>query len=157
MNSLVMKKPALFVSALLIYLFMLHNSLGFVVDTVSFNGGDLTINVEVAQSAGERAKGLMYREGISEESGMLFIFDSEDKHSFWMKNMSFPIDIIWIDSNFRIVDITMSAVPCMVESCTMYSPGVPARYVLEVQSDFVSGNGVEFGDVIGFVQSGREE
>jgi uncharacterized membrane protein (UPF0127 family) len=152
-----MRKPALFVSALLIYLFMLHNSLGFVVDTVSFNGGDLTINVEVAQSAGERAKGLMYREGISEESGMLFIFDSEDKHSFWMKNMSFPIDIIWIDSNFRIVDITMSAVPCMVESCTMYSPGVPARYVLEVQSGFVSGNGVEFGDVIGFVQSGREE
>jgi uncharacterized membrane protein (UPF0127 family) len=151
-----MKKPALFVLALLIYLFMLHNTLGYVVDSVYFESGDLVVNVEVAQSAADQQRGLMDREGLSDGSGMLFIFDSEDRHNFWMKNVNFPIDIIWIDSNFRIVDITMGAVPCMAEPCTLYSPSLPARYVLEVPSGFAGENGVELGGVVGFVQSVRE-
>ncbi len=151
-----MKKPALFVLALLIYLFMLHNTLGYVVDSVYFERGAIVVSVEVAQSATDQQRGLMGREGLSDGSGMLFIFDSEAQHNFWMKNVNFPIDIIWIDSDFRIVDITMGAVPCVVEPCPFYSPGVPARYVLEVPSGFASENGVEFGDVVGFVQSVRE-
>lgn len=155
MNFSVMKKPALFVLALLIYLFMLHNTLGYVVDSVSFNSGAVVIGVEVAQSDVERARGLMGREGLSEGSGMLFIFDSETQHGFWMKDMNFPIDIIWIDSEFRVVDITGGAVPCVGEPCTIYSPGAPARYVLEVSSGFASVNGVEIGDVTFFGQSER--
>lgn len=149
-----MKKPALFVLALLIFLFTLHNSLGYVVDSVSFKSGAVVVSVEVAQSDAERARGLMYRKGLSDGSGILFIFDSEAQHNFWMKNVKFPIDIVWIDSNFMVVDITRGALPCVTEPCTLYSPGEPARYVLEVSGGFASGNGVEIGNVALFGQSG---
>lgn len=152
-----MRKVGLFVFALLIYLIMVHNTLGYVVDTVSFNGGEVVVYVEVSQSEVELTQGLMFREGLSAGSGMLFVFQSEGHRGFWMKNVNFALDIVWLDSNLRVVDIARGAVPCEVEPCMIYLPRLPARYVLEVPSGFADEQGVLVGDFAFFTQSGGRE
>ncbi len=87
--------------------------------------------VEIADSSEERQIGLMNRERLGDDGGMWFVFDEEDKHSFWMKNVRFPIDIIWIDARYKVVDIKRGAKSC-IGDCEIYSPAKDARYVLEV-------------------------
>lgn len=107
----------------------------------------LKINVEIADDAQERGKGLMFREKLNEHDGMLFIFDNENYLSFWMKNTLIPLDIIFIDNNFKIVDIK-NTVPCKQDPCTLYISSKPAMYVLEVNANFTSKNNVGVGDKI---------
>ena len=92
------------------------------------------ITVEIAGTPGERQRGLMFREGICHDCGMLFVFDAEDFHSFWMKNTIIPLDMIFIDADLNIIDI-LHAVPCEKEPCKMYTPGKKALYVLETNAD----------------------
>ncbi len=152
-----MRKVGLFVFALLIYLIMVHNTLGYVVETVSFKDSGVVVTVEVSQTEDELTKGLMFREELLPGSGMLFFFQSEGRRGFWMKNVVFPLDIVWMDSNLRVVDITRGAVPCEVEPCMIYLPRHPARYVLEVQSGFADEHGILVGDFAFFEKNvGRE-
>lgn len=92
------------------------------------------IAVEIARSAGERQMGLMFRESLCHDCGMLFVFDAEDFHSFWMKNTIIPLDMIFIDADLNIIDI-LHAVPCEEEPCEMYRPGEKALYVLETNTN----------------------
>jgi uncharacterized membrane protein (UPF0127 family) len=124
-------------------------TLGYVSEGVSFDNG-IEVIVEIAQTPAQLQTGLMNREYLHENTGMLFIFKSEEKHSFWMKNMSFPIDIIWINANLKIVDITNEALPCRVEPCPTYTPSVPTKYVLEVPAGFAQKNLIETGQSIAF-------
>lgn len=107
------------------------------------------IQAEVADSAEKQEVGLMFRKNLAENRGMLFIFDREAKYSFWMKNMQFPLDIIWIDSNREIVDITENALPCK-GTCDTIMPAVSSRYVLEVSSGFVKRKKIKKGDKLRF-------
>ncbi len=93
-----------------------------------------TVTAEIAVSEEERARGLMFREKLLEDQAMLFLFETEDIHSFWMKNMRFPIDILWLDKNRRIVHIEARVSPCPHEPCPTYAPAAPAAFVLELQS-----------------------
>jgi len=71
--------------------------------------------------------------------GMLFIFDSDDYHAFWMKDMRFALDLIYLDSNSNIVDIIEDAHPCTAPNssdCAIYTPSAPATYVLEVNAGY---------------------
>ena len=112
------------------------------------NGKNLIkINAEVADDNEERAKGLMFREKLDENSGMLFIFGNEDYQTFWMKNTLIPLDIIFIDSNFKIADIKY-AVPCKEEPCILYKSSKPVKYVLEVKDNFTTKKGINIGDKI---------
>ncbi|GBE19238.1 hypothetical protein BMS3Abin16_01853 [archaeon BMS3Abin16] len=147
-----MRKVGLFVFALLIYLLAVHNTLGYAVDTVSFNRGGVVVSVEVSQSDVELSTGLMFREGLSPGSGMLFVFDSEGEYGFWMKNVSFPLDIVWLDSNLRVVDITRGVQPCSSDPCRVYLPSASVRYVLEVSAGFAADRGVGIGDFAFFEQ-----
>lgn len=99
------------------------------------------INAEIADTPEKRQLGLMYREKLNEKSGMLFVFPEENYHAFWMKNMKFPIDIIWIDGNYRIVHIEKDAQPC-IELCKSYFPKEKAKYVLEVSANFTEREGI---------------
>jgi len=88
------------------------------------------ISIEIAKTASERAQGLMFREELCSDCGMLFIFEEEDLHNFWMKNTLIPLDIIFINKDLTIIDI-LSAEPCTENPCPHYTPKEKALYVLE--------------------------
>ena len=112
------------------------------------NGKDLIkINAEIADDKEERTKGLMLREKLEENSGMLFIFENEEYQIFWMKNTFIPLDIIFIDKNLEIMDIKY-AIPCNENPCTLYRPSNPSKYVLEVNAGFSAKNNISEGDKI---------
>lgn len=97
---------------------------------VCFNNGCIT--VEIADTNQERANGLMYRETLDKNRGMLFVFEQESIHPFWMKNTLIPLDIVWINSSRDVVYINRDTPPCKAEPCPLVNPGVKALYVLEV-------------------------
>ena len=104
-------------------------------------------SVDIANTNEERAKGLMFRQGLEEGKGMFFLFEDEDTHPFWMKNMAFSIDIIWLDKDNRVVYIETNVPPCRKDPCPVYTPSQKARYVLEIPSGSVAKNGIILGDV----------
>jgi uncharacterized membrane protein (UPF0127 family) len=94
---------------------------------------DTCFAVELAVTPDERAQGLMGRGGLDEGAGMLFVFGEEGNHSFWMKDMRFPIDIVWISSDMHVVYVSSYTQPCDEGSpCPSITPPANARYVLEV-------------------------
>lgn len=113
-------------------------------------GGEV-IYAELALTEQERQLGLMFRKGINPDQGMLFVFKKEDIHSFWMKNMEFPIDIIWLDKDKRIVHIEKNVPPCKTEFCPSYAPPIPAKYVLEIKSGYSEIYELKLYDRIDFI------
>ena len=110
---------------------------------VSLNGK--TFEVEIADTQLERAQGLMFRKELKENSGMLFVFPDSGRHSFWMKNTFIPLDIIWVDENFKIVYIYENAQPCR-DICDSITPSKDARYVLEINSGLAEKYNFNMGD-----------
>jgi len=110
---------------------------------------DVAIKAEIADTDEKRLRGLMFRESLPESEGMLFVFDKEDYYGFWMMNMSFPIDIIWISANHTVVHIEKNVQPCKV-SCPFYTPNEKALYVLEVSGNFTEKHGIKLGSVTQF-------
>lgn len=109
-------------------------------------------DVILAKSQDERIKGLSDRDKIPDNQGMLFVFDKKDKHGFWMKNMRFPIDIIYIDTN-TIVDIVSNAQPPKDKNATnlpIYTPDKAANYVLEINSNLAKKYKFKTGDKVTF-------
>jgi hypothetical protein len=106
---------------------------------------------ELAVTDDERAQGLMFREEIKEDQAMLFIFEEEDIHSFWMKNMRFAIDILWLDSQRRIVHIENQVPPCPKDPCPSYVPSAAATFVVELRAGFVGRHHLRPYDRIEFV------
>jgi uncharacterized membrane protein (UPF0127 family) len=106
---------------------------------------------ELAVSDEQRAQGLMFRERINEDQAMLFLFEEEDIHSFWMKNMRVAIDILWLDGRKRIVHIENRVPPCPEDPCPSYVPAAAAAFVLELQAGFVEKHGLRLYDRVEFV------
>lgn len=98
------------------------------------------ITAELAVTDEERQRGLMFRDELGENQGMLFIFKSEGFYSFWMKNVNFSIDILWLNADKRIVHIEENVPPCKNEPCPSYTPDLPALYVLELKAGSVKEN-----------------
>lgn len=77
--------------------------------------------VELARTPEEQQQGLMFRETLDEEYGMLFIFSVSKLHSFWMKNTLIPLDMVWIDDQLKVVQV-VTAQPCITDPCPIYTP-----------------------------------
>jgi len=107
------------------------------------------VEAEIASTDIEKERGLMERETLAQDEGMLFVFQEEKIRAFWMKNMRFPLDIIWADADKRIVDIRENVPPCQ-ESCPDIISEFPAKFVLEVNSGFVKKNKIKVGDTLEF-------
>lgn len=117
---------------------------------VFFPNGKI-ITAELAVSDAERARGLMNREIINPDQGMLFVFDNEGVHSMWMKNMLIPLDFLWLDREQRIVHIEENVPPCERDPCPSYASKIPAMYVLELKAGSIKQNGLNLYDKIDFV------
>jgi hypothetical protein len=119
--------------------------------TQVFLPGGEVIYAELAVTDQERQQGLMFREGINPDQGMLFVFEREGIHSFWMKNMKFSIDILWLDRDKRIVHIEKKVPPCLREECPSYSPPVFSKYVLEIKEGYAEEYELELYDRLEFI------
>lgn len=107
-----------------------------------------TIEVEVADNLLTRKQGLSDREALGEDQGMLFIYTEAGNYSFWMKDMKFPIDIIWIDENYKVIDITKNILPDTFPQS--FQPAYPVKYVLEVNANWADRNFIRVGDLVSF-------
>jgi uncharacterized membrane protein (UPF0127 family) len=92
------------------------------------------LQVEVMVKDEDRAMGLMFRPSLARDRGMLFVFETEDFHGIWMKNCRFPIDIVWLDEERRVVHVAEAAPPCKVDPCPVYQPMKKAAYVVEINA-----------------------
>lgn len=101
--------------------------------------------VELAKTARERNRGLMFRENLNSDEGMLFIFEEEKEYSFWMKNTLLSLDIIWINKDKGVVFIKKNAQPCP-ENCEDIKPDKKAGYVLEINAGITDKIGLKVGD-----------
>ncbi len=107
--------------------------------------GKRKLRVLLADSALKRAIGLMHRKTLPKD-GMLLSFKNDACTNIWMQNMLFPIDIVWIDSRNRVVDLVKGAEPCKsIFTCKEYAPAKPARYVLEIAAGSADGIGIRKG------------
>ena len=108
----------------------------------------MTVQVEVARTIEERSRGLGGHAPLGEREGMLFIFPTPDRHSFWMKGMTFALDIIWIQQE-RVVHVLPSVPhhrPGTPDSALpIYTPPAAANYVLEVPAGFAAEWGIQPG------------
>ncbi len=111
---------------------------------------DFAYTVEIAADPELRAQGLMYRDQLRPATGMLFFFPTDGVYGFWMKNCMIPLDMIWIDSERKVVHIKTNVPPCRIEECPNYDPGVTSRYVLELAAGEVAKRGLRVGDVLRF-------
>ncbi|MDD2665965.1 MAG: DUF192 domain-containing protein [Methanocellales archaeon] len=102
--------------------------------------------VELATTPDERARGLMFREHLDPDKGMLFIFEEEGVHPFWMKNTLIPLDIIWISEDKEVVFISKNTQPCEADICPSINPDKKAKYVLEVNGGVSDKIGLRVGD-----------
>ncbi len=108
--------------------------------------GKNEIQVEVAKTPEERSHGLMERKHLGKDEGMLFIFETEDYHGFWMKNTLIPLSIAFIEKSGRIASIT-DMKPLTLDS---HVPPKPILYALEMNKGWFSSHGVKVGDTIRF-------
>ena len=107
---------------------------------------DVCFGAELPSDPSEMARGLMFREHLDGDKGMLFVFEREGIHPFWMKNTLIPLDIIWIGSEMEIVYISRNTEPCSADPCRSISPGGKAKYVLEINGGLSERYGFEVGD-----------
>jgi len=110
-----------------------------------------TVQAEVARTSGERSRGLMDRHELPAGTGMLFVFDDEQIRSFWMQDTYIDLDIAFLDSNFRVVDIQQM----MALSEEFHESRAPAMFTLEVPQGWFEGRGVGVGDPAQVVFSAR--
>ncbi len=118
----------------------------FGVGKVVFPEQHLTIAVEVARTKMQRQIGLMFRENLEINRGMLFDFNQEKVQRVWMKNTLIPLDIIFLSAKGRIVSILKNVPPCLKEPCKIYDSTRPAVYMLEINAGIVDRKQVEMGD-----------
>ena len=145
------------ISLIILLLFLLFYPAGVIISPTEDNNssGYLCIKgncfqVQLAETELQREKGLMHVKELDKDKGMLFIFDKEGIYPFWMKNTLIPLDMIWIDSNYKIVFISQNVQPCRSLICPSIIPNAKANYVLEINAGILQNLGIKIGDMAEF-------
>jgi uncharacterized membrane protein (UPF0127 family) len=123
---------------------------------VIVNSFELTTDLAITDD--QKAEGLAVKDHLKENEGMLFVSERPSRQSFWMKDMKFPIDIIWLDSNGTVVHIEHTLQPCIsvlnpvasIRNCPIYTPDSDSQYVLETIAGFSQKHNVKIGTNIDF-------
>lgn len=111
--------------------------------------------VELAITAEEKIQGLSGRLSLKEDTGMLFVYGMQRKYTFWMPDMRFPLDIVWIGSDCTVADVTLNALPPEPgqanQDLPLYSPESPVQYVLEINAAEADAKGIKAGVGVEFL------
>ena len=127
----------------------LQNGSEYLRAKVSIEGYELSAEIPVTGEL--MSKGLIVKNQLRENESMLFVYEEPLRHIFWMKDMKFPIDIIWLDSNGKIVHIEENLMPCpLVLICPSYAPNADSQYVLETIAGFAQRHNISLGTTIKF-------
>ena len=113
--------------------------------SLTTTSGEHSLILEEAKSNPEKTKGLMFRDSLAEKHGMIFIFDKEDDYKFWMKNTSISLDLILINSDYKIVDIVQNLIPYSTKPT---NSNHPYKYAIELNSGSVEKYRIQIGDKI---------
>ena len=111
---------------------------------------NFVVSVEVAANEELRSQGLMYRDQLAENRGMIFLFQQPGEYPFWMKNTLIPLDMIWMDAQHRIVHIAHDVQPCKADPCPNYPPNAQASSVLELAAGVAAKHHLADGNVLRF-------
>ncbi len=145
-----LKKICFFIALIIITLFIWWNFSPTILELQTKHAtlSGVPLQLVIRDTEATRAQGLSGLPQISEGTGMFFVFDEPDYLGFWMKDMKFPIDIIWFDEFYRVVNIQENLSPGTYPQ--VFTPQVLAQYVLEVPAHFATKHGVKIGDQISF-------
>ena len=109
---------------------------------------EVVVKAQVAQTPAEKERGLSGRDYLESNEGLLFIFNQSGFYPFWMKDMKFPIDIVWISEDKKVIDISENISPETYPQT--FTSKLPARYVLEVNAFWIRKSGIKLGDAVSF-------
>lgn len=112
---------------------------------INSKGEKIQVFLEIADSQEERAKGLMFRKNMPADHGMIFIFEEEGDHQFYMKNTFIPLDMIFVNSQKIIVGIVENTHPLTLDTIGIQAP---SKYVIEMNAFFSSKHGIKVGDAV---------
>ena len=129
----------------LLFLVISASVIGWLNQSHRLSVGSTIIDVEIADTETKRAEGLSNRTSIADQSGMLFIFPQPGRYSFWMKDMNFSLDFIWIRSGL-VVQLSRNIHP--IQPPVTLAPDQPVDQVLEVPAGFINKNGIKVGDEV---------
>ncbi len=102
------------------------------------------LKIEIADTPEERIQGLSGRKNLAQNAGLLFVHSEPGIYGIWMKDMRFAIDVIWLDFDYRVIDIARDIQPDSYPQ--VFQPSVPALYILEVNAGFTERNNIKIGD-----------
>ena len=108
--------------------------------------GEASIKVELADSPEERERGLSGRESLAWGSGLLFLFEEPAHYGFWMKEMNFPIDIVWIDESLQVIGVERGVAPDTFPQT--FAPPSPVKYVLELPAGYAAALNIDTGEIL---------
>lgn len=106
------------------------------------------ISLEVADTDAERVKGLSDRPSLPDDCGLLFVYGQASRHGIWMKDMHFPIDIVWLDEDKKIVHLLEHVQPETYPD--VFQPSAPARYIIELNAGMAQQSGFSVGRQLSF-------
>ena len=116
--------------------------------------GGTAFNIELAETPEKRTQGLSGRDSLAPGAGMLFIHDDEKRYTFWMKDMRFPLDMLWIDADCTVAGISARVPPPEPgqsdRSLPLFSPETPVLHVLEINAGAAAAAGISTGDAVRF-------
>ncbi len=146
LKKLSVKHTILLVCVLLCAIFLVYlKAREYLLPKTVLTFGGVKIVVEIADTPISRTRGLGGHTPLAENQGMLFLFPQADRHQFWMKDMKFPLDIVWLQ-NGRVVDIAPRVPVSTTADLPVYTPRLPATSVLELKAGFTERHGVKIGD-----------
>jgi hypothetical protein len=115
-------------------------------ETTTVYIGKKQLTAILADSFIKKMIGLMFRSGLDPDTVMLFDFGYSNRHGIWMRNMRFPIDILWVSESLKVIDFAEGVTPS--SGSKVNRPSAEARYVIEAESGFTSRNNIEKGEVV---------
>jgi len=113
--------------------------------------GETKFTVEIADTHEKQLRGLMFRQSVPDDYGMLFVYDDEQIRAFWMKNTLVHLDLIFLDKNKQVVDMILNVPPCEADPCETYASEKKAQYVIELRGNRAEELNLKVGDTIFFL------